>query len=46
MRERGYWADGGVMVHPKNWIEYDDPDDVADWAKQAGIPSAGKCVGY
>lgn len=45
-RERDYWATGGVMVHPKNWIEYDDPDDVADWAKKAGKLSQGKCVGY
>ena len=44
--ERKYWEDGGVMVHPDQWIEYDDPEDVPDWAKQAGKPSPGKCVGF
>jgi hypothetical protein len=34
------------MVHPHNWIEYDDPDDVPDWARKAGKPERGKCYGY
>lgn len=45
-RERGYWSDGGVMLHPSQWLEYDQEDDVADWAKEAGEPSPGKCVGF
>jgi len=31
--EWGYWANGGVMVPPENWIEYHQDEDVADWAK-------------
>ena len=45
-RERDYWSDGGVMLHPSQWFEYDQEDDVADWAKEAGEPSPGKCVGF
>jgi hypothetical protein len=44
--EKSYWENNGVMVHPTNWIEYDDPDDEPDWARQAGKPSSGKCVGF
>jgi hypothetical protein len=42
------WAPnrGGVMLHPSDWLEYHEDEDVADWAKQAGSPSPGKCVGY
>jgi hypothetical protein len=41
-----YWAQGGTMTHPVNWIEYNDPDDVPEWAKKAGKPSPGHCVGH
>lgn len=44
-----YWTDPnnyGVMVHPENWLEYQQDEDVADWARDAGEPSPGKCVGF
>jgi hypothetical protein len=41
------WANNyGVMVHPENWIEYYQEEDVADWAKEIGEPTPGNCVGY
>ena len=30
-QERAYWADGGVMIHPRDWIEHDK--GTADWAR-------------
>ncbi|MDQ3911506.1 MAG: hypothetical protein M3305_07015 [Actinomycetota bacterium] len=41
-----YLANGGVMLHPSTWLEYDQEEDVADWAKQAGSTSPGRCVSY
>jgi hypothetical protein len=35
-QERGYWADGGVMVHPKWWIDVEGDElkrQRAAWAK-------------
>lgn len=43
---QGWEYNNGVMVHPSNWIEYEQEDDMADWAKEAGEPSPGRCVGY
>jgi hypothetical protein len=34
--ERGYWSNGGVMVHPKHWIDLEGDElqhQRADWAK-------------